>query len=88
MDPVREKRVKKPTKHYDPAKEAAKPQWGEVKKKKTKKPEDKKPETKKPVHTYFISSDEEPEQEPPMAGSSAGGAAAGPVHTTYFSDSD
>ena len=79
--------MKKPTKHYDPAKEAAKPQWGEVKKKKTKKPEDKKPETKKPVYTRFISSDEEPEPEPPMAGSSAGGAAAGPVHT-YFSDSD
>ena len=82
MDPVREKRVKKPTKHYDPAKE-----WRKVKKKKTKKPEDKKPEDKKPVYTRFISSDEEPEPEPPMAGSSAGGAAAGPVHT-YFSDSD
>ena len=86
--PVREK---KPSNHYNPAKEAAKPQWGEVKKKKTKKPEDKKPEdkkpeTKKPVYTRFISSDEEPEPEPPMAGSSAG-AAAGPVHT-YFSDSD
>ena len=47
--PVREK---KPTEHYDPAKEAAKPQW--------QKP--KKPEIKGPVHTYFISSDEdEPE---------------------------
>ncbi len=46
---VRPVREKKPTKHYDPAKEAAKPQW-----KKPKKP-------KKPVHTYFISSDEEPE---------------------------
>ena len=47
--PVREK---KPTDHYDPAKEAAKPQW--------QKP--KKPEVKGPVHTYFISSDEdEPE---------------------------
>ena len=84
--PVREK---KPTNHYNPAKEAAKPQWGEVKKKKTKKTKDKKPETKKPVYTRFISSDEEsePEPVPPMAGSSAGGAAAGPVHT-YFSDSD
>jgi hypothetical protein len=52
--PVREK---KRTKHYDPAKEAAKPQW-----KKPKKGEDKKPEVKGPVHTYFISSDEdEPE---------------------------
>ncbi len=81
--PVREK---KPTNHYNPAKEAAKPQWGEVKKKKTKKTKDKKPETKKPVYTRFISSDEEPEPEPPMAGSSAG-AAAGPVHT-YFSDSN
>jgi hypothetical protein len=35
--------------HYDPAKEAAKPQW--------QKP--KKPEVKGPVHTYFISSDED-----------------------------
>jgi len=43
---------KKPTEHYDPVKEAAKPQW--------QKP--KKPEIKGPVHTYFISSDEdEPE---------------------------
>jgi hypothetical protein len=42
--------------HYDPAKEAAKPQW-----KKPKKPEDKKPEVKGPVHTYFISSSDEDE---------------------------
>jgi nickel-dependent lactate racemase len=71
------------TKHYDPAKEAAKPQW-----KKSKKPKDK----KKATHIYFISSsdEEEPEppmdDEPPMAGSSSGGH-GGPVHT-YFSDSD
>ena len=79
--PVREK---KPTKLYEPAKEAAKPQWRKAKKtKKVKNPED-----KKPVHIHFISSsDEEPEPEPPMAGYLAGGAAAGPVHT-YFSDSD
>jgi hypothetical protein len=37
--------------HYDPTKEAAKPQW-----KKPKKSEDKKPEVKGLVHTYFISS--------------------------------
>ena len=55
--PYRPVREKKRTKHYDPAKEAAKPQW-----KKPKKSEDKKPEVKGPVHTYFISSDEdEPE---------------------------
>jgi hypothetical protein len=81
--PVREK---KRTNHYEPTKEAAKPQW-----KKPKKSEDKKTEVKGPVHTYFISSDEEePEppmsDEPPMACFSSGGH-GGPVHT-YFSDSD
>ena len=72
--PVREK--KRPN-HYDPAKEAAKPQW---KKRKSE---------KKPVHTYFVSDEEEPE--PPIAGSSSGAqeppAHNGPVHT-YFTDSD
>jgi hypothetical protein len=73
--PVREK---KPTKHYDPAKEAAKPQWKKPKKPKVKKPE------KKSVHTYFISSGDEEEPEPPIAGSSSG-AHNGPVHT-YLTD--
>ena len=47
-------REKKPTNHYDPAKEASKPQW-----KKPKKSKDKKPEVKGPVHTIFICSDED-----------------------------
>jgi len=65
---------KKPTNHYDPAKEASKPQWKKPKKPKDKKPEDKKPKGKKPevkgpVLTIFISSSDEDE---PMAGSSSG----------------
>ena len=45
--PVREK---KPTNHYDPAKEASKPQWKKPKKSKDKKPEVKE-KTKEPRMT-------------------------------------
>ena len=55
--------------HYDPAKEAAKPQWKKPKKPEDKKPKGKKPEVKGPVLTIFISSSDEDE---PMAGSSSG----------------
>jgi hypothetical protein len=47
-------REKKRTNHYDPAKEAAKPQWKKPKKAK-------KPEVKKAKHIYFISSSDEDE---------------------------
>jgi hypothetical protein len=47
-------REKKRTNHYDPSKEAAKPQW-----KKPKKAKDQKPKEPNGVHTYFISSDED-----------------------------
>jgi hypothetical protein len=63
-------------KHYDPAKEAAKPQWKKAKN----------PKVKKATHIYFISSSDEEEPEPPVAGSSSG-AHGGPVHT-YFTDSN
>ena len=67
--PVREK---KRTNIYDPAKEAAKPQW----KKPKKKTEDKKPKVNRPGHTYWIDISRD-EDEP--AGSSSGGAAPGSV---------
>ena len=60
-------REKKPTKHYDPAKEAAKPQW--------KKPKSKK-EKENPQHIIFVSDEDEPEPPAPPAHN-------GPVHTYF-----